>query len=275
VRLSAGIDLATLARRNIVSTKQMQQLEEGGDSSFYNDEIKFSIGKKILKNLGHDPIAEVQPSIENVALKKVFVKADTATVAPSSDENLPMRSSLKKASVIFTVVTSAVIVSGAAWFWVSQETHEPETSLLLQTATLKPEDLTNTAAALVNDNNSANLPEAIQPTEIAKPVAQVVCSWNNGEEVIQPDTPQKPSEYVHLLSQQTLTVCIMDGQLKVSRLNLQAGEGKSIYGTPPFKVYSPDLKAVKVYFQGQLVKLVHQETLQIKLNAADFKLQKN
>ena len=54
LRLSAGVDLATLARRNIVSTTQVRQLENGGDSSFYSPEIKLSVGKKLLKYLGHD-----------------------------------------------------------------------------------------------------------------------------------------------------------------------------------------------------------------------------
>ena len=40
LRLNAGLDISTLALKTIVSTAQVRQLEEGGDSAFYSSEIK-------------------------------------------------------------------------------------------------------------------------------------------------------------------------------------------------------------------------------------------
>jgi transcriptional regulator with XRE-family HTH domain len=54
LRENARLDVSSLAHRNTVSKSQVIQLEDGGDSSFYNPDIKFSIGKKLLKFLGHD-----------------------------------------------------------------------------------------------------------------------------------------------------------------------------------------------------------------------------
>ena len=105
--------------------------------------------------------------------------------------------------------------------------------------------------------------------------SQVACSWNNAEEEVQPDSPHKAAEYVHVVAQQASTVCIMDGQMRVATLNLEVGDARSIYGPAPFKVYSADLKAIKVYFQGQHIKLANQDTQQMKLTAAAYMPLKN
>jgi hypothetical protein len=54
LRVNARLDVTSLAHRNTVSKSQVVQLEDGGDSSFYNPDIKYSTGKKLLKFLGHD-----------------------------------------------------------------------------------------------------------------------------------------------------------------------------------------------------------------------------
>ena len=63
LRENASLDVSSVAHRNTVSKSQVVQLEDGGDSSFYNPDIKYSTGKKLLKFLGHDLLesAAVQP----------------------------------------------------------------------------------------------------------------------------------------------------------------------------------------------------------------------
>ena len=63
LRENARLDVTSLAHRNTVSKSQVVQLEDGGDSSFYSPDIKYSTGKKLLKFLGHDLLesAAVQP----------------------------------------------------------------------------------------------------------------------------------------------------------------------------------------------------------------------
>ena len=80
---------------------------------------------------------------------------------------------------------------------------------------------------------------------------------------------------MHVVAEKTSTVCIMDGQQRVATLNLQVGEARSIYGLSPFRVYSADLNVIKVYFQGQLIKLKSQEITQIKLTPSTYTALKN
>lgn len=85
---------------------------------------------------------------------------------------------------------------------------------------------------------------------------------------MQPKAPSKSAEYVHVVAAQEATVCIMDGQQRVATLTLSAGNARSIYGPPPFKVYSADLNSLKLYFQGQLMKLPTDDVRHIQLTAA-------
>lgn len=54
LRQQAELDVATLARKHMLSGTQVVQLEEGGDSAFYNPDIKFATGRRLLQALGHD-----------------------------------------------------------------------------------------------------------------------------------------------------------------------------------------------------------------------------
>jgi transcriptional regulator with XRE-family HTH domain len=51
LRLAAGWDTTTLARRSSLSVAQVVQLEEGGDSHFYTPAIKHLAGRQAIKAL--------------------------------------------------------------------------------------------------------------------------------------------------------------------------------------------------------------------------------
>jgi transcriptional regulator with XRE-family HTH domain len=255
LRLSAGLDIATLARRNIVSTTQARQLEEGGDSSFYTPEIKFSLGKKLLKFLGHDlkleVVTVVAPSTSDTAAKHLVIE----TLGAQAKDNLPQPLANKTPAFVLPLFLSmTLVVIGAIWFGSGNELAAPPAVVVQSSPSIKAEAPAQETVATV----------------FAQPAPQAQCSWNNSEEEVQPDSPQKAGDYVHVVALQATTVCVMDGQKKVASLNLQMGDAKSIYGPSPFKVYSADLKAVKVYFQGQQIKLANPEAIQVKLNSAAY-----
>jgi hypothetical protein len=300
LRLSAGIDLGTLARRNIVSTTQVRQLEEGGDSSFYSSEIKFSVGKKLLKYLGHDLKAEVAVeqalttsldmaqtethSVPPSLSEKVSSTIVAATLMPPSTENLAPHTATQNSSIVFPLFLSGVVFFVAMWIWLGNETSSPFKAAKNTPPELKseaavdstPVSLTEKSSASTNsDNVAVSLQTISTPKELAKPESQSACIWNNAEVEVQPDSAQKAGEYVHVVAEKTSTVCIMDGQQRVATLNLQVGEARSIYGLSPFRVYSADLNVIKVYFQGQLIKLKSQEITQIKLTPSTYTALKN
>jgi transcriptional regulator with XRE-family HTH domain len=268
LRLRAGMDLATLARRNIVSSTQVRQLEDGGNSSFYNPSIKYALGKKLLKYLGHDLKVEVAPTIEALIETDIPQLAASPSIVKTSklesDENLPKNPSSKTSLGVLPLLMSGVLICAVVWFLLDKESSVPG-----QTVVQSPPEVKTEPQAQATDVT------ALEKTEISTPAPQVACSWNNAEEEVQPDSPQKAAEYVHVVAQQASTVCIMDGQKRVATLNLEVGDARSIYGPAPFKVYSADLKAVKVYFQGQHIKLANQDIQQMKLTPAAYMPLKN
>ena len=300
LRLSAGFDLATLARRNIVSTTQVRQLENGGDSSFYSPEIKFSVGKKLLKYLGHDLQVEVAletpPSTSsNLAQAKTPTPrtldsektSNSTTVEPlvsSSNENLATLPASQNSSIAVPLFLSGVALFAAMWFWFDNKPTSSQEDINKALPELKSETKVDLHVASLPhkstystnpDNVAASLETTSTQKELAKPDTQSACNWSSVEEEVQPDSPVKAGEYVHVVAQQASTVCIMDAQKRVATLNLQVGEGRSIYGLSPFRVYSADFNFIKVYFQGQLIKLSSQEITQIKLTPSTQTALKN
>ena len=279
---------------------QVRQLEEGGDSSFYSSEIKFSVGKKLLKHLGHDLKVEVAveqalitsldmaqaetPSVAPSPSEKVSIAIAAAMLMPPSTENLVPHTATQNSSIVFPLFLSGVVLFVAMWIWLGNETSSPPEAAKNTPPDLKseatvdstPVSLTEKSSASTNsDNVAVSLQTTSTPKELAKPESQSACIWNNAEVEVQPDYPQKAGEYVYVVAQQASTVCIMDGQQRVATLNLQVGEARSIYGLSPFRVYSADLNLIKVYFQGQLIKLNAQEITQIKLTPSTFTALKN
>lgn len=90
LRENARVDVSSLAHRNTVSKSQVIQLEDGGDSSFYNPDIKYSTGKKLLKFLGHDLLeaTAAQPtSLEpaKTISPELIAPSDTAVSLPTAE----------------------------------------------------------------------------------------------------------------------------------------------------------------------------------------------
>ena len=90
LRENARLDVSSLAHRNTVSKSQVIQLEDGGDSSFYNPDIKYSTGKKLLKFLGHDLIESTaaQPTLIEPAkaiLPEPIEPLDAVVILPKAE----------------------------------------------------------------------------------------------------------------------------------------------------------------------------------------------
>ena len=54
LRLAAGVEITTLAKKHSISSAQVRQLEESGDSAFYSPEIKYTVGRKLIRSLGEE-----------------------------------------------------------------------------------------------------------------------------------------------------------------------------------------------------------------------------
>lgn len=272
LRKRAGMDRATLARRNMLSVLQVEQLETGGNSGFYNSEIKFSTGKKLLQFFGHtlqiEVAAEVASSISNTPSPPLEVTPQQAAAA---------KPAFKISGLVGALMVMAVLM--AVFFLVQQSSNsvsKPSTEATIQATQPEPKQEAVLAtpspapapAPLADGDKQplSALPETEKKEAPSKPqVLNAACAWEPTDTEIQPTSARKKGEYVHVLALDNVSLCIMDGNQRVASLSLTPGQERSIYGPGPFKVYSQQLPLVKIYFQGQAIKLPSPEIRQITL----------
>jgi transcriptional regulator with XRE-family HTH domain len=270
LRKRAGMDRATLARRNMLSVLQVAQLETGGNSGFYNSEIKFSTGKKLLQFFGHTLQIEVAASVPITPSPPLEIPPHQAAAAKPAFKISGLVGALMVMAVLmavfFLVQQSSNFVSKLSTEATIQATQpEPKQEAVLATPSPAPAP----APAPLADGDKQPLP-ALPETEKkeapSKPQAlNAACAWEPTDTEIQPTSARKKGEYVHVLALDNVSLCIMDGNQRVASLSLAPGQERSIYGPGPFKVYSQQLPLVKIYFQGQAIKLPSPEIRQITL----------
>ena len=270
LRKRAGMDRATLARRNMLSVLQVEQLETGGNSGFYNSEIKFSTGKKLLQFFGHTLQIEVASSISNTPSPPLEVPPQQAAAA---------KPAFKISGLVGALMVMAVLM--AVFFLVQQSSNsvsKPPTEATIQATQPEPKQeavlVTPSPApspppAPVSEGDKQPLPELSETDKKEVPpkpqALNSACAWEPTDTEIQPTSARKKGEYVHVLALDNVSLCIMDGNQRVASLSLAPGQERSIYGPGPFKVYSQQLPLVKIYFQGQAIKLPSPEIRQITL----------
>ena len=295
LRQKAGLDTATLARKHILSPAQVVQLENGGDSAFYNPDIKFASGKKLLHALGHDlpkpepePEPESKPSemVRPIAKPTLHKERKELKERKEYKARLPRPSTSLSSQNFFWPLLFLLIGLGVLGIYV-EKSSEPATPINTaaqpaQTPSLVPSGTTpslpssspptSSPSEAIPDTPKVIAPKAESP--LLAPAASNLsgsktnCDWQTTALEIQPTSPRKSAEYVHMVAQQNVVVCIKDAEQRVATLELEAGKERSIYGPAPFAVYSTNLAQLNLYFQGQLVKLPNDKTQHLKLTAA-------
>mgnify|MGYP003334195365 FL=1 len=291
LRINASMDIGTLAHKNLITKNQVQQLEDGGDSAFYSPEIKYQIGKKLLAFYGHRLVrAEIArskalkpdaPSQPVVPHKDQSARSD-ALFVPGQQEPLgsqvippevnPQERILSRTHFLTLIVLSVLCVS--VWLLVRSSPHElhPSSAAPSTTAVESTADAPDVAQAQSQESATAHeSPPPVAPATTTQATATTGhCAWTEPETEVQAAWPKKAPEYVYIVAAQHAFVCVMDGQERVTRLTLNSGEGKSVYGMPPFKVQSTALLHLKIFFQGQALNWPDADTRLVKLTAAPW-----
>jgi transcriptional regulator with XRE-family HTH domain len=262
LRTSAGLDRATLARRNMLSVLQVQQLEKGGDSGFYNSDIKFSTGKKLLQFLGHTLQVEVKVEIEAEVASSVS-NTPSPTLKVAHEQAAAAKPAFKISGLGGALMVMAILM--AVFFLVQQSSNsvsKPSTEASIQATQPEPKA---EPATETKPETKAEPKQEPSPAPQSTESVNTSCAWETTDTEIQPATARKKGEYVHVVALDNVKLCIMDGNQRVASLSLTPGQERSIYGPGPFKVYSQQLPLVKIYFQGLAIKLPSPEIRQITL----------
>lgn len=272
LREAAGMDIHILARNACLSVGQVRELESGKNGNFfYSDTIKRQAYKRVLMQLGAKPPetnadkhlseppqdlnARLAPldSIVAMSHRPAMERSIINALQPTFEKLKPYKSTLG----LFVLL--ALAFAGMTQYMsqhLSQAAKTAQPQATVQTPVAMPSAPAPIAAPVV------------APVAASAPVsaAEFKCAFN-ADPLPQwtPTQARKEGRYVYLVSGTSMDVCVVDGQKRVTHLQMKAGESQSIYGASPWQISGTNLQKIKIYFQGGLVMLPEGATQALSL----------
>ncbi|QWD87488.1 helix-turn-helix domain-containing protein [Polynucleobacter paludilacus] len=272
-REQLGLSIKELSQKTCLSVRQIEQIEDGGQNSFYSANIKFTAAKKVAKLLKLSPeqafdfgdLVSQMPAVEKPSepisdgVKATFapVVAVEATkkLKPAKTFHSPSVKKKKWLPILgLLAVTGFALVSLQPSFF----------SAVTETAVTPVEELkaeSATASTPPETPAEASLQTNPSPIVAAAPIATVASSpavecpvADASVASFRADAPKKSADMVYLVAKTPQVVCVLDATGKSQSKQLESGIGASVYGKAPLKVLTAGLTQVDLYFQGVKVR---------------------
>jgi transcriptional regulator with XRE-family HTH domain len=272
LREAAGLEVITLARQCNLSVSQIQQLEEGGDSSFYTPEIKFNSGQKLLRFLG--AAQDSPPPPPPPELTRPFFEPVPMSLPSQKPATVRIQWDWHKLD-LFVLILLLLALIHFSFDPLSFERASPRAQRAASAALASRDDASQRAATAVDPALPAKTSLAAQvPVQPLAPVLPAVvtsagpsCPVDGKEVAIMPNQASKPGNYVHVeAAQASAVVCVRDASQKSIVLMLKPGASQSVYGQAPFHISSADWRAVRLFYQGHPVTLPNEHVVHLVLN---------
>ena len=263
LRIAAGIDISTLASNHSLSKMQIKQLEEGGESAFYTPEIKFTVGRKLIRSFGVEVvhIAHKEEAIESglfavvAELPAPLTEGVVYTKLMKILEPFNFRVSTNHLYMICFGVTLI-----ALFFFQSQRPDSMKEDIGKQKNAPHTEQK---AVFLPSVESDKGLSLTVKMNKIS---LSTECDWDTRSIEKIATKPMKPGNYVHLVASDSVSVCVMDHANEIKTLSFKPMEAKTVHGQPPFKIFSHEFSKIKLYYQGNLIRIPEPFPEQIILN---------
>ena len=286
-RESLGLSTKDLSGMACLSVRQIEQIENGGMTSFYGPHIKFVAAKKVaalLKLKEEDafdfgknapPEKKVEPVAEEIEKVEIVEKTPAPKeqskpqhvdetpkaiikspepVIPYQASKAVAQSNPQKRLIILLGVAAALafaIVNLRPLFFPEPPKQE---IVLVEAAQEAPP-----VSAAVEEKSAVPAPTTAPSPLVAAAVPAAIISTecpavDASAVTYKPDAPKKSGDMVYVQAKMAQTVCVIDASGKNQSKTLEPGAGVSIYGKPPFKVLTLGLNQVDLYFQGTKVR---------------------
>jgi transcriptional regulator with XRE-family HTH domain len=255
LREDAGVEITTLARLHSLSSSQVKQLENGGDSSFYTPAIKLATGRKLLMHFGADvnPIEQAPEQYHPQELKPPAEEVNTEQVKTVSLRHI---NSFSRPQIVGVLL---VLICLVYWsFFKSAPVGEKE-----MLTTSKPVSIALPTESINAETKpiASTLPT---PAEIRKE-SSPECIWGNDPVPVFGNQPTKSGDYVHVIANSDSSLCVKDATGKVQVLHLKNSQSLTIRGRQPFELFSSNLNEIKLFYQGNLLRLPNSNIKNITL----------
>ena len=250
LRLAAGVEITTLAKKHSISSAQVRQLEENGDSTFYSPEIKYTVGRKLIRSLGEE--------ITELDFDGQFGSAALEDAPPLISANVQQFSFHPSSHQIFSRPKQRwvpwlliPITIGMAWYamsGISSPEQKPAVETMAQDSkaqspkTQQAEPRIQQAATFVAQNHDR--PKA-SPSE---------CDWSSESIDLTPVAGSRPGHYIYVVAAQSAVICWKDSAQAQRKITLKPSESITLEGRPPFHLHSTDLSGIKIYYLGNLIR---------------------
>jgi hypothetical protein len=261
-----------------LSPAQIQQLESGGVSLFYSEAIKYSAARKVAKALGQEPDSVIRP-ISNEGESTVPAAVSLQVLDDLIQLSEQHKNAQRKAAggsrqfvrwflglsgllVLGTVAAVMQLQPALLTHWVSE-----------QWARFPFERVSMPTLGSSVSANSQSVP-ALTATEASSAVAltlpESLCQSNEQGTLLMSTMASKAGNMVHIVPLKAGSLCAKDGSGQSTLLTLQPKEGRSVYGSPPWRVYFEHTDQAQIYFQGERMRWPEVPTRAIQLSEVKF-----
>ena len=251
LRLAAGVEITTLAKKHSISSAQVRQLEESGDSTFYSPEIKYTVGRKLIRSLGEE-ITELDfdGQFGSTALEEapplISANVQQPSFHPSSHQ---IFSRPKRRWVPWLLIPITLVL---AWYAMS-EISSPEQTPAVETTAQDNKAQNQTTQQVEPRISLAAANMAAQPKDPSNaPPGE--CDWGSTSLDLTPVTGSRPGHYIYVVAAQPVVVCWKDSAQAQRKITMKPSENITLEGRPPFHLHSTDLSGIKIYYRGNLIR---------------------
>jgi len=252
LRIAAGIDISTLASNHSLSKMQIKQLEEGGESAFYTPEIKFTVGRKLIRSFGVE-VVHIEPKEEAIESDLFAVVAELPAPLAEGVAHTKLTKILEsfnfRGSINYFYLICFGVTLIALFFFLGQRPDSMK------------EDLGKQINAPHTEQKAVFLPSVASDKGLSSTVKMnninesIECDWGIHSVEKNAPKPIKPGNYVYLVASESASVCVMDHSNAIKVLSFKPMEAKTVHGLPPFKIFSHEFPKLKLYYQGNLIRI--------------------
>ena len=251
LRLAAGVEITTLAKKHSISSSQVRQLEESGDSTFYSPEIKYTVGRKLIRSLGEE-ITELDfdgqfgSTAREEAPPLISANVQQPSFHPSSHQifSRPKRRWVPWLLILMTLVL--------AWYGITGISSPEKTPAVEATAQdTKAQNQTPQQAEPRIQQAAATFVAQTHDRPKASPSE---CDWSSESIDLTPVAGSRPGHYIHVVAAQSAVVCWKDSAQAQRKITMKPSENITLEGRPPFHLHSTDLSGIKIYYLGNLIR---------------------
>jgi len=251
LRLAAGVEITTLAKKHSLSSSQVHQLEESGDSAFYSPEIKYTVGRKLIRSLGEE-ITELDfdGQFGSTTLEEapplISANVQQTSFNTNSDQ---IFSQPKRPWVLWLLIPITLVLS---WYGISGISSPARTPAVEATAQDNKAQNQTTQQVEPRIHQAAST-TAAQSNDPPK-VTSNECDWNTTSLDLTPASGSRPGHYIYVVAAQSAVICWKDSAQAQRKITMKPSENITLEGRPPFQLQSSDFSGIKVYYLGNLIR---------------------